>query len=223
MASSTTWDYPAEPLNSRVGSGVPVLPGTCVRWCPAVPRHGDNVPSAHRRYQSGCSSSAPELRDEHGSAGRRTRRGRPGPDRAPHAGRNPAAPVPRGGRHHAGPGGVRDPGLPVQDQPDGKRPGAVQGAGRHRPAHPVRRHRREDPVRPGDADPAGEHAGLVVQVRRHHGRLVRGLPGPGDGRVGHPHLRAAVRARPVPDRGLRARRHHARPHQPRPPRRSTGG
>src|SRR5436305_9828196 len=46
MASSTTWDYPADRLKSRVTCGVPVLPETCVKWCPAVSRHGDNVPCA---------------------------------------------------------------------------------------------------------------------------------------------------------------------------------
>src|SRR5438876_823847 len=52
MASLTTSAYPADRLDSRVRCDVPVLPGTCVIWYPAVPRHGGNVPCVHRRYQS---------------------------------------------------------------------------------------------------------------------------------------------------------------------------
>ena len=46
--------------------------------------------------------------------------------------------------------------------------------------------------------------------------LVRDLPAAGAGRRGDPHLPGAVRAGPAPDRGLRPRRHPARPRGPRP-------
>ena len=51
----------------------------------------------------------------------------------------PAAPAPRGQRGHPGGRRLGDPLVRVEDQPDGARPGRLQGARRRRPAHPLRR------------------------------------------------------------------------------------
>ena len=63
-------------------------------------------------------------------------------DRAAHPARCPAAQAARGQRRHPGGRRLGDPGLRVEDQPDGAGPGRLQGARRRRPAHPLRRRRR---------------------------------------------------------------------------------
>ena len=64
--------------------------------------------------------------------------------------------------------------------------------------------------------------GLVGEVRRHPPRLVRGIPGPGGGLLGHPHLRASVRARPFQTEDY-ARAVTMLGSQAAPPRRSAAG
>ena len=63
------------------------------------------------------------------------------PDGPAHAARRTSAPAARGARGQPGGRRLGDPGLRVQDQPDGARPGQLQGARRRRPAHALRRRR----------------------------------------------------------------------------------
>src|SRR5579864_1588228 len=85
---------------------------------------GTAVIARHGGWSPGYPDVGSRSEDEHRSAGHRTCR-LAGPDRIAHDPRQPVAPLPRGGRRVAGPRGVRDPGVPVQDQPHGKRPGRV--------------------------------------------------------------------------------------------------
>ena len=132
-------------------------------------------------------------------------------NRSPHAARCPAPPPARGGRHLDREGRLRDPRLAVQDQPHRDRPGRPQAARHRRPAHAVRRDRTAGAVADPGPGQAVQYARLVDEVRRPAARLVRVLPRTRIRGRHHPWLPGPVHPRPVPDRGLCASRHPARP------------
>ena len=73
------------------------------------------------------------------------------------------------------------------------------------------------------ARPAGQHPRLVAPLLRRAARLVRDVRAARAGRVDDPQLPGAVRARPVPDRGVRPRRHRRRRRRRARATRPTGG
>ena len=97
-----------------------------------------------------------------------------------------------------------DPGLPLQDQPDGTRPGRLQGARRERPADALRGDRQRGARRPAEPGPGGQHARLVARLLGRHADLAGAVRGPGGRGLGAPDLRGPVRPRAAADRGVRA-------------------
>ena len=124
------------------------------------------------------------------------------------------------------PGGRRlgDPGLRVEDQPDGAGPGRLQGARRRRPAHPLRRHRADERAALLTLAREANSPGLVAPLRR---RAAAAGSSPTSGWRPPPSLirtlRGAVRARPAADPGVRPRGRPARPRPSRAGARSTAG
>src|SRR5580704_18099559 len=126
------------------------------------------------------------------------------PDRPAPGARRPAAPASRITRDQRGTGGRADPGLPLQDQPDGTWAGRLQGARRERPADALRSNRQRGARGPAEPGPGGQHTRLVARILGRHADLAGAVRGPGSRGLGAPDLRGPVRPRAAADRGVRA-------------------
>ena len=131
-------------------------------------------------------------------------------DRAQDHARRTAAADAGAGRDQSRRRGLADPRLRVQGEPDGARPGRVQGTRCQRPARALRDGRRRGTLPADGAGPGREQPGLVVPVRRRDAELVHQLRRPRGRGDADPDLRGDVRPRPAADRGVRAGRRPAR-------------